>query len=82
MSNTLPLIVVTAGRGANAGWQTLQRDLVGLSERGFLMTADRSGHVIAIGQPQVVVDAIRAVVYAARGRSDVPLCGSELGKTE
>jgi pimeloyl-ACP methyl ester carboxylesterase len=79
---TIPLIVVMAGRGANAGWRALQRDQAGLSERGCLVTAEQSGHAIAIGQPQVVVDAIRAVVYAARGRSDVPLCQSELGKTK
>ena len=79
---TLPLIVVTAGRGANVGWRALQRDLAGLSERGCVLTAERSGHVIAVGQPEVVVEAIRAVVYAARGQSDVPLCGSELRKTE
>jgi pimeloyl-ACP methyl ester carboxylesterase len=79
---TVPLIVVTAGRGANAGWRALQRDQVRLSERGCLVTAEQSGHAIAIGQPQIVVDAIRAVVDTARGRADVQLCGSGLGKTQ
>jgi pimeloyl-ACP methyl ester carboxylesterase len=79
---TLPLIVVTAGRGANAEWHALQRDQAGLSERGCLVTAEQSGHAIAIGQPQVVVEAIRAVVNAARGPRDVPLCGPGLGKIE
>jgi len=78
----LPLIVVTAGRGANAGWRALQRDQVRLSGRGCLIVAEHSGHAIASDQPQVVVDAIRAVVDAARGRSDVPLCGSWSGKVE
>jgi pimeloyl-ACP methyl ester carboxylesterase len=79
---TIPLIAVMAGRGANEGWRALQRDQAGLSERGCLVTAEQSGHAIAIGQPQVVVDAIRAVVDAARGQSNVPLCGSVLGKME
>jgi pimeloyl-ACP methyl ester carboxylesterase len=73
---TLPLIVLTAGRGSGAEWQALQRDQVGLSERGCMITAEKSGHDIAIGQPEVVVDAIRAVVEAARGRPNVSFCGS------
>ena len=79
---TLPLIVVTAGRGADAEWLALQRDQARLSERWCLVTAEQSGHVIAAGQPQVVVHAIGAVVEAARGRADVPLCGSGLGQAE
>jgi hypothetical protein len=79
---TIPLVVVTAGLGTDAGWRALQRDQASLSERGCLVTAEESGHAIAIGQPQAVVDAIRSVVEAARGRSDVPLCGSGLGKME
>jgi pimeloyl-ACP methyl ester carboxylesterase len=73
---TIPLIAVMAGRGANEGWRALQRDQATLSDRGCLVTAEQSGHVVAISQPQVVVDAIRAVVDAARSRSEVPPCGS------
>jgi hypothetical protein len=40
------------------------------------MMAEQSGHVVAIDQPEVVVDAIHAVVEAARGRNDPPVCGS------
>ena len=72
---TVPVVVVTAGRGADAVWRDLQRDQVGLSQRGCQVIADQSGHAVAIGQPQVVVDAIRATVDAARGRRDVALCG-------
>ena len=79
---TIPLIVVTAGRGADEGWRALQRDQARLSERGCMVTAEQSGHAIAIGQPQVVVDAIRAVVDVARGRLGVALCGSGLGNVE
>jgi pimeloyl-ACP methyl ester carboxylesterase len=72
---TVPVVVVTAGRGADAVWRDLQRDQVGLSQRGCQVIADQSGHAVAVGQPQVVVDAIRATVDAARGRRDAALCG-------
>jgi pimeloyl-ACP methyl ester carboxylesterase len=77
---TIPVIAVMAGRGANEGWRALQRDQATLSDRGCLVTAEQSGHVVGIGQPQVVVHAIRAVVDAARSRSEVPPCGSRSGQ--
>ena len=72
---TIPVVVVTGGRGADEKWRQLQRDQASLSARGCLMIAQRSGHVVQIDQPEVVVDAIRAVVETARGH-DVPLCGT------
>jgi pimeloyl-ACP methyl ester carboxylesterase len=72
---TIPLVVVTGGRGADATWLDLQRDQVTLSERGCQIIAEQSGHVVPIDQPQVIVEAIRRIVDAARERSDVPLCG-------
>lgn len=72
---TIPVVVVTAGRGADAAWRELQRDQVGLSQQGCQVVAEQSGHAIAIGQPQAVVDTIRAIVDRARGRNDVALCG-------
>jgi pimeloyl-ACP methyl ester carboxylesterase len=71
----IPVVVVTAGLGADAAWQKLQRDQVGLSEEGCQVIAEHSGHVIALGQPQAIVEPIRAIVERARGRKDVPLCG-------
>jgi hypothetical protein len=38
-----------------------------------LIAAERSGHVVAIDQPDIVVNAIRAVVESARG-NNVALC--------
>jgi pimeloyl-ACP methyl ester carboxylesterase len=67
---TIPVVVVTAGRGADAVWRDLQRDQVGLSQQGSQVIAEQSGHVIAVGQPQAIVDAIRASVDKARGRND------------
>jgi len=72
---TIPVLVVTGGRGADSNWRRLQRDQTSLSERGCLIIAENSGHVVPTDQPKVVVDAIRAVVETARGH-DVPLCGT------
>jgi pimeloyl-ACP methyl ester carboxylesterase len=70
---TIPVLVVTGGRGADENWRQLQRYQASLSERGCLMIAQQSGHVVSVDQPEVVVDAIRTVVETARGH-DVPLC--------
>jgi len=72
----IPVVVLTAGRDADPAWRDLQRDQVGLSPRGCQVIAERSGHGIALGQPEAVVNAIRATVDAARGRTEVALCGS------
>ena len=71
---TIPVVVVTGARGADESWRQLQQDLTSLSERGCLMIARQSGHVVSVDQPEVVVDAIRAIVDMARGRNDVSLC--------
>lgn len=62
---TIPLAVVTAGLGTDAGWQRLQQDQVTLSTRGCQVVAERSWHAIPTGQPEVLVAAIRATVQAA-----------------
>jgi pimeloyl-ACP methyl ester carboxylesterase len=72
---TIPVLVVTGARGADENWRRLQQDEASLSERGCLITAQQSGHVVSIDQPQVVVDAIRTVVQIARGQ-EVPLCAT------
>ena len=74
---TIPVLVVTGARGADENWRRLQQDQASLSERGCLITAQKSGHVVAIDQPEIIVDAIRTVVETARGH-DVPLCGTPL----
>jgi pimeloyl-ACP methyl ester carboxylesterase len=71
---TIPLVVVTGARGADPTWRHLQRDQVGLSQRGCQIIADQSGHVVPLEQPRVVVEAVRAIVDTARGRNDGPLC--------
>jgi pimeloyl-ACP methyl ester carboxylesterase len=71
---TIPLVVVTGARGADENWRQWQQDLTSLSERGCLMIARQSGHVVSVDQPEVVVEAIRAIVDTARGRNAVSLC--------
>ena len=71
----IPVVVITGGRGADENWRQLQRDQASLSERGCLMIAEASGHVVSVDQPEVVVDAIRTVVQTSRGH-DVPLCAT------
>jgi pimeloyl-ACP methyl ester carboxylesterase len=80
---TIPVVVVTAGLGADPEWQRLQRDQVGLSERGCQVIAERSGHMISLTQPQAIVEPIRTMVRMARERerSRISLCGSGVGPT-
>jgi pimeloyl-ACP methyl ester carboxylesterase len=77
----IPVVVVTAGLGADSAWQSLQRDQVGLSEQGCQVIAEQSGHVIAVGQPQAIVEPIRAIVRTARERKGVPLCDDRRGRS-
>jgi hypothetical protein len=78
---TIPVVVVTGGRGADAKWRQLQRDQASLSERGCLIIAHNSGHVVSIDQPKVVVDAIRVVVETARGH-EVPFAAHTLREVD
>ena len=77
----IPVVVVTGARGSDERWRKLQQDLTSLSERGCLMIARQSGHVVQMDEPDVVVDAIRRVVETARGH-DIPLCGTPAANGE
>jgi pimeloyl-ACP methyl ester carboxylesterase len=70
-----PLIVLTAGRGMGSGnealamqaaWIDLQAGLAKLSTRGKQVVLWDSDHGIPGEDPQAVIDAVRAVVSAAR----------------
>lgn len=71
---TVPLVVLSAGLTSDATWRRLQRDQVDLSWLGCQMTAHDSRHAIALEQPSIVVDAIRATVAAARSGASVRPC--------
>ena len=73
---TIPLVVVSGARGADSTWRDLQRDQVTLSTRGCQIIAEQSGHVVPLDRPDIVVDAIRAIVSIARRGDEVFPCGS------
>jgi pimeloyl-ACP methyl ester carboxylesterase len=71
----LPLVVVAHGipfpdsfAGLEPGFRESQHRLAALSTKGRLVIAARSNHNIQMDQPQIVVDAVRAVVDAAKAR--------------
>ena len=68
----VPVVIVTGARGADATWRGLQRDLLELSARGCQIMADQSGHVVPLDQPEVVIDAIRAIVSVTQGGGSTP----------
>jgi pimeloyl-ACP methyl ester carboxylesterase len=78
---TIPVVVVTGARGADENWRRLQQDLTSLSERGCLMIARQSGHVVPVDQPEIIVDAIRTVVETTRGH-DVSLCATPVANSD
>jgi len=55
----------TQARIKNA-WENMQADLVTLSLEGTQTVAANSDHYVHLGQPDVVVDALRKVVAKAR----------------
>jgi pimeloyl-ACP methyl ester carboxylesterase len=66
----IPLIVLSAGRRSNQKvgevLNALQRDQARLSKHSCLIVAEHSEHAIGFDQPQVVVDAVHAVVEVSR----------------
>ena len=48
--------------------QQMQVELAAQSSNGKRIVAEKSGHLIQIDQPELVIDAIRQVVEAARRR--------------
>ena len=80
----IPVVVVSAGRplrvpglsNETAGklsdlLRTLQQDQLRLSTRSCQVVAPRSGHLVAVEQPDVVVDAVLTTVRAIRTGADV-----------
>jgi pimeloyl-ACP methyl ester carboxylesterase len=85
-----PLAVVTAGRhddewgrapaplarALDRQWATMQDELAALSSDHVHVVAQRSDHSVqgADGQPDVVIDAVRAVALAARDHTPLRPC--------
>jgi pimeloyl-ACP methyl ester carboxylesterase len=70
--DTLPLVIVTAGKrdflepDAWQGWLDVQKDLTRLSQRATQVVAANSTHHIQFSEPDVIATAISQVVTAAR----------------
>jgi pimeloyl-ACP methyl ester carboxylesterase len=61
-------------------FQTLQEEMAAYSTQGRLVVAEGSGHAIHLEQPELVVDAIREVVMAARERLAAGVASPDGGK--
>jgi pimeloyl-ACP methyl ester carboxylesterase len=86
----MPLVVITAGlendpslepglkRTLDRTWLSLQDDLSRLSTDSIHVIAVRSHHNVMsfADQPELVVDAVRAVVHAARTKQRLTRCGT------
>ena len=70
IARELPLVVLSGDHHASnyADWQ---RDLAQLSSRGRQLVASGSGHWIHLDRPELVIQAIREVVGAARSDSEL-----------
>ena len=62
----LPLIVLTGKLNQTPGWQSGQAELPKLSTKGQQLFADKSGHTIAIDQPDAAIAAILKMVEQVR----------------
>ncbi|MDP3788033.1 MAG: alpha/beta hydrolase [Candidatus Chromulinivorax sp.] len=52
----------------NKGWMNLQFDLVTKSSRAQHIIAENSGHAVPIDRPDVIIDAVRAMVDELQGQ--------------
>ena len=60
-------------------WETMQNELAALSSDRIHAIALRSGHFVQRspnGQPDVVVDAVLAIIHAVRTHTHLPACPS------
>jgi hypothetical protein len=62
----LPLVVLRRGLRTNPVLDQREADLAGMSTSGKLVVATKSDHQIHLDEPELVVQAIRDVVDAAR----------------
>jgi pimeloyl-ACP methyl ester carboxylesterase len=81
----VPVAVITAGKrwildtkSWREQWMVFQQDLAALSPQGTQMVAEKSGHVVQLQQPEVIIAAIRQIVESFRtdqagGSSRVPV---------
>ena len=64
----MPGLSAEVSRELNQVFQQMHIELAAQSSRGKRIIAEKSGHYIQLDQPELVIDAIREVVEAARRR--------------
>lgn len=62
MLTNKPVMVISRGKDIDTRWMAYQKDLAALSQQGKLIVAHKSGHMINVEQPDIIVDAIRELV--------------------
>lgn len=76
-----PVVVLTRGDfgqpEAAAQWKRMQATLLSLSRNSVQVVAEKSGHLIHLHQPELGIDAIRAVVEAVRNHSKLNTTGEK-----
>jgi pimeloyl-ACP methyl ester carboxylesterase len=66
VADAVPNITKEQAARIEAAWADLQRDLAGRSSQGRLVIAQKSGHYVHAEEPELVIQANREVVAAAR----------------
>jgi pimeloyl-ACP methyl ester carboxylesterase len=75
-----PLLVLTHNVNrapqdpGEAEWLNAQRQVARLSTSSILVSADQSGHPIAMDQPNLTTEALRQVIAAVRAGRALPAC--------
>ncbi len=66
MLENKPVIVITRGKyegeSSDASWVAYQKELANLSSQGKHIVAEKSGHMINVEQPEIIVNAIHELV--------------------
>jgi pimeloyl-ACP methyl ester carboxylesterase len=82
----LPLISIRAERYEDVLsehlWKRTQAELASYADNGMHLMAIDSGHFVQDETPSVVLDAVRAVVEAARTEEPLPPCGEIFDRDE
>jgi pimeloyl-ACP methyl ester carboxylesterase len=63
---SLPLTVLERSEGADESWHEKQLQLAALSSEGRLIKAEKSGHMIHLYRPDLVLEAIQGVIASSR----------------
>lgn len=79
----IPLVVLTQGQingDFEVDWSHFQDELAALSTNSLHMVARDSGHEIMRADPELIVEAAKAVIEATRTGTRLPHCGDRFEK--